>query len=449
MSLNFSDPMAPFKETFARLLAPKSLVDPSPRTNSLQYFEDGTSFDISSLSSGEREVLNIAFDFQLRSPHDCIVFFDEPELHLHPELSYRLLQALQEIGENNQFIFATHSPDIISASLDRSVIFLSPPQVEADNSQRNQAILVSEGDSANRALQLLGQSIGIIALGRKIVLIEGTQASLDKQTYGSVLRNAYPSLVLVPSGGRHIIESFEAVYESVLSRSIWGVEFFMLCDGDSAPTTSDVSTQAISSGRLALLPRYHLENYFLDERIWAEALSPLDAPDAWTRDEAQVRERLRTIARSYVSYAVALRVAASVRYSFGNIDIMPADCHGRSLDELCAMFQHSCSAERVRFEGEMSGDSLISFVSDTYSALLQSLDDAADDKWKVAIPGRPILNTFAAAAGLKSARAKRLYLVAAEKVPNLDPFSEIRSIFETFAVGERTDDTIDDTAHPD
>jgi len=251
MSLNFTDPMDSFKHTFARLLAPKTLVDPSPRTNSLQYVEHGTEFDIASLSSGEHEVLNIAFDFQLRNPHDCIVFFDEPELHLHPELSYRLLQTLQEIGDNNQFIFATHSPDIISASLDRSVIFLSPPRSDEDGAPINQAIPVSEGDSANRALQLLGQSIGVIALGRKIVLIEGTQASLDKQTYGSILQNVYPSLVLVPSGGRHIIESFEAVYESVLAKSIWGVDFFMLCDGDSAPPTSrGITSRTISSMRL-------------------------------------------------------------------------------------------------------------------------------------------------------------------------------------------------------
>lgn len=38
--------------------------------------------------------------------------------------------------------------------------------------------------AANRALRLLGQSIGIVALGKRIVLIEGADSSLDKQTYG-------------------------------------------------------------------------------------------------------------------------------------------------------------------------------------------------------------------------------------------------------------------------
>lgn len=150
MRLDFQDPMQPFKEMFSRLLAPKELVDPSARAQTLQYVHNGQTFDISELSSGEREVVNIAFDFLLRSPEDRIIFFDESELHLHPELSYRLLQALQEIGHHNQFIFATHSPDIISASLDRSVIFVSPPRQASDGEPENQAVAVQESDETNR-----------------------------------------------------------------------------------------------------------------------------------------------------------------------------------------------------------------------------------------------------------------------------------------------------------
>jgi alkylhydroperoxidase/carboxymuconolactone decarboxylase family protein YurZ len=91
MRLEFSDPMDPFKEVFAMLLAPKRLADLTARTQALQYILGEQTFDFGTLSSGEREVINIAFDFLLRRPRDCIVFFDEPELHLHPELSYKLL----------------------------------------------------------------------------------------------------------------------------------------------------------------------------------------------------------------------------------------------------------------------------------------------------------------------------------------------------------------------
>lgn len=187
MDLDFEDPLAPFKEVFSQLLSPKVLHDADIKNQRLTYQYDGQTFGLDSLSSGEKEVLNISFDFLLRSPSHCIVFFDEPELHLHPELSYRLLNTMRSIGTRNQFILCTHSPDIISAALDQSVIFIAPNKPGL----ANQAIPVKEDDQTNQALRLLGHSIGIVALGKKIVLIEGTQASLDKQLYGSLLKSKY------------------------------------------------------------------------------------------------------------------------------------------------------------------------------------------------------------------------------------------------------------------
>ena len=81
------------------------LLDLDPRNQQLYFDDAGQRLPVSAMSSGEREVVNIVFDFILRAPSDCIIFFDEPEIHLHPELSYRLLQTLKTFGANNQFIF--------------------------------------------------------------------------------------------------------------------------------------------------------------------------------------------------------------------------------------------------------------------------------------------------------------------------------------------------------
>ena len=123
------------------------------------------------------------------------------------------------------------SPDIITASLDDTVVFLTPPKEDGSN----QAVRVREDDETNRALKLLGQSIEIVALGRKLVLIEGKESSLDKQTYGAILRDRFPGFVLVPVGGRAVITSFAVLHREVLERTIWGVDFFMLCDHDATP----------------------------------------------------------------------------------------------------------------------------------------------------------------------------------------------------------------------
>src|SRR6266567_5813685 len=65
MNLNYTDVMEPFKEVFTLLLGPKELVDPSARLQQLQYRMGDEIFPLQSLSSGEREVVNIAFGFLL------------------------------------------------------------------------------------------------------------------------------------------------------------------------------------------------------------------------------------------------------------------------------------------------------------------------------------------------------------------------------------------------
>ncbi len=113
MNLNFTDPLEPFRKAFSQLLSPKQLANADIQHQVLTYEFNGETRPVNTLSSGEKEVLNITFDFILRKPSDCIVFFDEPELHLHPELLSKLINTLKGVGKNSQFIFISHSPDVI------------------------------------------------------------------------------------------------------------------------------------------------------------------------------------------------------------------------------------------------------------------------------------------------------------------------------------------------
>jgi len=172
-------------------------------------------------------------------------------------------------------------------------------------------------------------------LGKKIVLIEGMHSSLDKLTYGAILKDSFPNLVLVPSGGRGLILSFSTLVEEVLDKSIWGVEFFMLCDGDTIPLSQDKSALTkLSKGRLTVLDRYHLENYFLEEHILVKVFSSLVPESSWLRTPDSIRTALKDIARDMVSYTVALYTSAHFREEAGNIDLMPRDCNGKSAEHL-------------------------------------------------------------------------------------------------------------------
>lgn len=433
MELKFSDPMEPFKKVFSDLLAPKALVDPNPKDQELKYELNGQIHGFDSLSSGEREVVNVAFDFLLRHPSDCIVFFDEPELHLHPELSYRLIRTLQNIGMRNQFFFCTHSPDIISSALDRSVVFLGPAmEGEPSGDPPNQAKIVSEDDETNQALRLLGHSIGIISLGKKIVLIEGGQSSLDKQTYGSLIGNRYPQLVLVSSGGKELIRSFQIISEKVLDRTLWGVEFFMLCDRDSMPLTAGVTADdAASRSKLRVLERYHLENYFLDENVWVKVFSHMEAADFWLRSPEQVRKKMVELARGLVSYSVALSITASVRMAVGNVGLMPKECHGKSVVELQELVSDRIGAESKRVGIALDVEAIGTRIEEQFQRVQKSLDEDTDE-WRQLLPGRPLLGKFVSLTGLGMSQAKTMYVREAVEV-SPSPFQDIEEIFRAFA----------------
>jgi hypothetical protein len=429
MALAFSDPLEKFKNAFARLLPGKKLVTIDQKSQAVQFETGGTSLPLADLSSGEREVVTIVFDFLLRNPQDCIVIFDEPELHLHPELSYRLLRTLRDVGERNQFIFCTHSPEIITAALDQTVVFIAA----AAEGVTNQAIVVREDDKYSNVLDLLGQSVGVISLGRRIVLIEGEKSSLDKLTYGSIVGELWPDLVLVPAGGKGTLATFAQAVTGILSKTLWGIDWFMIADGDAAASIADAGrAQAASGGRLQLLARYHLENYFLDEHVLAAVTDYLEVPDnSWLRDPVKIRQELRAIAAQFVSYAVALRISHRLRLAAGNIDAKPRNCHNLEAEELVAAFEARRLEEQARIGAALSQTEIAAAVRAEFARLKGAIE-ADQDTWSHELPGRPILNAFCSKAGFEVGMLKRLYVKVGRSGAR-DPFKDIRSIFDNFS----------------
>lgn len=428
MNLDFSDPLEPFRKAFSQLLGPKVLASADIQNQVLRYEFNGETRDINTLSSGEREVLNIAFDFILRKPSDCVVFFDEPELHLHPELLSKLISTLKDAGENNQFIFISHSPDVISASLDDSVVFLTPPKDDGSN----QAIMVSPQDENTEALSRLGQSVGVVALGKRIVLIEGKSSSLDKQTYSHILKNSFPNLVLLPSGGKGNLQAFEVIREQVLNKSIWGVDFFMLADRDATPTNySPDDNEANGNNKFRTLSKYHLENYFLDSNTLAKCFEQMESEDSWLRKPKEIEKVLKEIARENISYAASLIASKQIRDQAGNIDIMVKAVQKLSDVELIQKMVSKAAQENSRIAESLDAENIMQKVKQVYEEL-DSLLKKPGGAWKSSIPGKPILSSFCSKANIVQGRLKTLYIQCA-KESNNDPFAEIYEIFNSFS----------------
>jgi len=426
MPIDSTDPLKKFKDVFNLLLSPKKFADIPLNNPRIEYYENGELLPIDALSSGEREVFTTVFDLMLHEPSDSIVFFDEPEMHLHPELSFRLLRALENIGERNQFIFCTHSPDIITESLDHSVIFIKSPEGD-----ENQAVTVEKDDEKVTALKLLGQNLGVIALGRKIVLIEGEEASLDKQIYGEITGNSFPQYVLVPTGGRKTSLSFSQIVDDVLSKALWGIDFFMIVDHDSSlPEDKLEDYVSKSKGRLAYLPRYHLENYFLDENTISRMFEKMEAGGSWLRNPRRIREVMKQIAKESIPFTVQLELASYLQSEIGGINCKVKEIENLTVKEYLTELKEPVDKEIIRVSSKISIDFIEDFVRKKWD-LLSKLIEQDNDEWKKLIPGRVVCNKFSSRTPIDKGRFKTMYINQA-KEEDLAPFRDIIKIFESF-----------------
>jgi predicted ATPase len=105
------------QERFKRICSPKEYKGywlDHPRYGESPLLSDsGKEYPFRSAASGELVVLHYLTKFTFPRPvHNSLILIDEPELHLHPKWIRQLYRALPLMGDNNQFILVTHSPEL-------------------------------------------------------------------------------------------------------------------------------------------------------------------------------------------------------------------------------------------------------------------------------------------------------------------------------------------------
>lgn len=104
-------------ERFSRICAPKEYKGywlDHPRYGETPLLaENGREYPFRSAASGEHVILDYLVQFAFPCPvNNSLILIDEPELHLHPYWIRQLYDALPLMGDNNQFILTTHSPEL-------------------------------------------------------------------------------------------------------------------------------------------------------------------------------------------------------------------------------------------------------------------------------------------------------------------------------------------------
>ncbi|WP_320940167.1 AAA family ATPase, partial [Lysinibacillus capsici] len=102
--------------------------------------------NLSQLSSGELSIFIRLFDIAYYTNDNTILLIDEPETHLHPKWIKNYLPTLNEIIGNRKAhaIIATHSPLIVSDTINDSIILLKKEEAEIKCEYVNTATLGSD-----------------------------------------------------------------------------------------------------------------------------------------------------------------------------------------------------------------------------------------------------------------------------------------------------------------
>lgn len=201
-----------------------------------KIFTKGTENEIKSdaISSGESELISLGIECLIFSKEyvedeENILFLDEPDVHLHPDLQVRLMHFIKNLVTENNFrvIIATHSTAILGALESYSQTHLCFMQ-----SKQTKLEFKAISDVYRRVIPVFGaHPLSNIFNEAPILLVEGED---DERIWQQVVRSSSGRIRLYPCSTESItnMNSFEKESQQILQSIYDNAVGFSLRDRD-------------------------------------------------------------------------------------------------------------------------------------------------------------------------------------------------------------------------
>lgn len=198
---------------------------------------DGELLQAAQISSGESELISLAieclaFAYQVVPGMTNMLFLDEPDVHLHPDLQSRLTRFLAELVSERNFnvLMATHSTAMLgelTGFTGASVAFMRAGQTELK--------FLPIGDALKQVLPVFGaHPLSNVFNRAPVLVVEGED---DVRIWQQAVRSsvgvvsAYP----VECGGLPYMASYESLVRDITEAVYDDARAFSLRDGDDSP----------------------------------------------------------------------------------------------------------------------------------------------------------------------------------------------------------------------
>lgn len=420
-------PLAKYKEIFSTLLPEKKLLDIDPASPREFQYKDksGATLSFNSLSSGEQEVVKVLFDVARKDIKDSVIIVDEPELHLHPTLTFKLIEALKSVGDHsNQFIFLTHSADLISTYYSTGNVYF----IDSECSGANQAHRLSDLSHSHRELvDLIGENLGLFAVGKKLVFVEGEDSSIDRLVYHAIAQKYLPDAKVIPIGSVENLVTLNA-FEQQIRNSIFGIDLYMIRDKDGL--SSDQITALEQSGKIKCLNKRHVENYFLDSEILFKVAKKLYITIAKPEVTQQyIEDQLKFIASEQVKLNLLQNIKEYIatNHNFNIPTVKSLDT--KSCESMIQEFSSGIIDVLNKLSSDLSEVNLKRWIDSEKARLEEALNN---DAWKNEFRGKSMFSKLCSdVLGEDKIKIRQAYIdVALAEKPAV--FEDVKKIFESF-----------------
>lgn len=260
-----SDPIKPYEELLNGIFPQYKFADKDENvpTNLFVMIPSGEILPFNDLSSGEKEVFFILSFFVRHNVENAIIVIDEPELHLHPELSRILIRNIRTIRNGNQIWLATHNAEIIDETGRDKVIYINR-DIET---RKAKFINGYDEDGTLQSLRNLFGYSGYIGIAKNLVFLEGSNSSQDRKYFSTLFPDSASSIKIIPSNSSDNTHRLNAALLSILESNMGFIKFHLIRDRDYLTPEMVEKYCRKASGKIYVLTKHELENYLISFEI--------------------------------------------------------------------------------------------------------------------------------------------------------------------------------------
>ncbi|MBU8919110.1 AAA family ATPase [Bacillus sp. FJAT-29953] len=254
-------------------------------TNVFIEFDDNSVVPLQECGSGYTQVL--IFLTVMEYQKGKVILFDEPHTFLHP-YAEKAIYDLVASSDKHQYLFSTHSPLLVNYPVEKNIYFVKKVKAESK---------YSKIDTVQDILMDLGIVNSDFAFADKIIFVEGeTEEKIlpvvfDNNNFKQFGYN-YKIINLKGTGDEfkrrgamvNYSEKLEGIFNGI---ALTPIPYVILLDKDERPQSKVQELKVSYKGKIIVLPRREIENYFLIPEAIVDLINSYDIDKKATYDEVK------------------------------------------------------------------------------------------------------------------------------------------------------------------